>query len=288
MSTTGVVQFDGAAYKRGTREQWQNAATAWHRWAPQLEAWLGQATELMLDLAQIGPGSHVLDVAAGAGGQTLAAARRTGTTGAVLATDISPAILEHAASEARRAGLANVATREMDGEHIDVQPESFDAVISRVGLIYFPDQQAALTGMRTALREGGRVAAIVYSTPDRNRFFSIPVSIIRRRANLPPPLPGQPGPFSLGAPGVLQQAYERAGFRDIDVRVVEAPLRLASAAECVRFEKESFGALHQMLSGLDKAAQEEAWAEIEAELSQFEGPDGFTGPCELVVAVGTK
>jgi len=242
----------------------------------------------MLDLAQVGSGSHVLDVAAGAGGQTLAAARRAGPEGAVLATDISPAILEYAAGEARRAGLANIATREMDGEHIEVQPDSFDAVISRVGLIYFPDQQAALKGMRNALRKGGHVAAIVYSTPDRNRFFSIPVSIIRRRANLPPPLPGQPGPFSLGAPGVLQQAFEQAGFRDIDVRVLEAPLHFATAAECVRFEQESFGALHQMLSSLDEAGREAAWAEIHTELSQFEGPQGFIGPCELLVAAGTK
>ena len=100
-------------------------------------------------------------------------------------------------------------------------------------------------------------------------------------------MPGQPGPFSLGASGVLEQAYERAGFRDLQVRVIEAPLRLASAAECVRFERESFGALHQMLSGLDQSARD-AWAEIEKELSQFEGPEGFTGPCELVVAVGAK
>jgi ubiquinone/menaquinone biosynthesis C-methylase UbiE len=288
MSTTEVGQFDAAAYKRGTREQWQNAAAAWHRWGPQLESWLGPATEVMLDLAHVGTGSHVLDVAAGAGGQTLAAARRAGPNGAVLATDIAPDILEYAAGEARREGLKNVATREMDGEHLEVQPETFDAVISRVGLIYFPNQQAALTGIRNALRVGGRVAAIVYSTPDRNRFFSIPVSIIRRRAGLPPPLPGQPGPFSLGSAGVLQHAYERAGFRDIDVRVVEAPLRLASAAECVRFEQESFGALHQMLSGLDEVAREAAWTEIRAELAQFEGPDGFTGPCELIVAAGTK
>jgi SAM-dependent methyltransferase len=288
MSTTGAAQFDAGAYKRGTREQWQNAAAAWHRWGPTLETWLGPATELMLDLARVGPGSQVLDVAAGAGGQTLAAARRVGVDGAVLATDISPALLEYASEEARRADLANVATREMDGEQIEVEPESFDAVISRVGLIYFPDQQAALGGMRNALRNGGRVAAIVYSTPDRNRFFSIPVSIIRRRANLPPPLPGQPGPFSLGAPGVLEQAFEKAGYRDIEVRIVEAPLRLGSAAECVRFEQESFGALHQMLSALDESARKEAWVEIETELSQFEGQDGFAGPCELLVAAGTK
>src|ERR1700693_6267575 len=94
MSATGGGQFDAGAYKRGTREQWQTAAAAWHRWGPTLEAWLGPATELMLDLAQVGPGSHVLDVAAGAGGQSLAAARRVGVTGAGLATDISSALLE--------------------------------------------------------------------------------------------------------------------------------------------------------------------------------------------------
>src|SRR3984893_1854763 len=237
MSATRSPQFDAAAYKRGTREQWQNAADAWHRWGPQLEAWLGPATEVMLDLAKVRAGSRVLDVAAGGGGQTLAAARRAGSTGAVLATDISPAILEYAAGEAKRAGLPNVTIKEMDGEHLEVEPGSFDAVISRVGLIYFPDQQAALTGMRSALKNGGRAAAIVYSTPDRNRFFSVPVSIIRRRANLPPPLPGQPGPFSLAAPAVLHQAYEQAGFTDIEIRVVEAPLHFGSAAECVRFEQ---------------------------------------------------
>jgi cyclopropane fatty-acyl-phospholipid synthase-like methyltransferase len=78
--------FDPEAYKRTTREQWQAAAEPWHRWGPTLEAWLGEATELMLDMARVGAGDRVLDVAAGAGGQTLAAARRVGPEGSVLAT----------------------------------------------------------------------------------------------------------------------------------------------------------------------------------------------------------
>jgi SAM-dependent methyltransferase len=286
--STEVRVFDPVAYKNTTREQWQNAAEAWHRWGPTLEAWLGEATETMLDLARIGEGSRVLDVAAGGGGQTLAAARRVGPTGSVLATDISPAILGYAAAEADKAGVSNVTTQPMDGEELAVEPGSFDAVISRVGLIYFPDQQRALIGMRSALRDGGRVAAIVYSTPELNKFFSVPVSIIRRRASLPPPLPGQPGPFSLGAPGVIEAAFEKAGFRDVESRVVEAPLRMASAADCVRFEKESFGALHQMLSGLSEPEREAAWAEIEEALAEFQGPGGFVGPCQMLVAAGVK
>ncbi len=284
-----TAAFDPVKYKETTREQWQEAAKAWDGWGPTLEAWLGQATEIMLDAAGVGPGSRVLDVAAGAGGQTLSAARRVGPTGHVLATDISSKILEYALEAAQKQGLTNVETRVMDGENLEEFDEgSFDAVISRVGLIYFPDQQKALSGMRRALKTGGRISAIVYSTPENNKFFSIPISIIRRRAQLPPPLPGQPGPFSLGSPGVLDKAYEKAGFRDVRARTVPAPLRMPSAAECVRFERESFGALHQMLSSVDDAEKNAVWEEIEQELRQFEGPDGFEGPCELVVGGGIK
>jgi SAM-dependent methyltransferase len=287
--TTGTAKFDPVKYKETTREQWQEAAKAWHRWGPTLEEWLGQATEIMLDMAGIGLGSRVLDVAAGAGGQTIAAARRVGPDGYVLATDISSNILEFTANSAHQAGLSNVETCVMDGESLEELEEgSFDAVISRVGLIYFPNQQKALAGMRRALKPGGKIAAVVYSTPENNTFFSIPISIIRRRAQLPPPLPGQPGPFSLGNPRVLEEVFKSAGLIEVHSQVLSAPLHLPSAAECVRFERESFGALHQMLSGLDDTQREAAWAEIEQELRKFEGPDGFQGPCELVVGSGVK
>lgn len=279
--------FDAGAYKRTTREQWQVAAEPWYRWGPTLEDWLGEATGAMLDMAEVRAGGRVLDVAAGAGGQTRMAARRVGPHGNVLATDISESILAFAEQTAREAGLANVTTRVMDGERLDVPDASFDAVISRVGFIYFPDQHAAFVGMRRALKPGGRLAGIVYSTPQANPFFSIPVSIIRRRAQLPPPAPGQPGPFSLGSPGVIEAAYMQAGFADIEVRHFSAPLRMESAAEYVRFARESFGALHQMLAGLTEPEREDAWSEIESEISQFQSTNGFEGPCELIIAAGT-
>ena len=280
--------FDGEKFKQTTRAQWETAAEAWDRWGPLVGRWLGAATESMLDMAGIGAGSRVLDVAAGAGEQTLTAARRVGAGGHVLATDISPAILEYAKAAALREGLA-IETLELDGERHETLPaDSFDAAISRVGLIYFPDQQRALAGIRHALKRGGRFAAVVYSTPDRNAFFSIPVGIIRRRAKLPPPAPGQPGPFSLGGDGVLAAALQKAGFHSIEVRRVDSPVRLASAAECARFERESFGALHQMMSGLSAAERDDTWREIATELGKFEGADGFVGPCEMLVGAGTK
>lgn len=286
MTTT---TFDPIAFKSTTRAQWQAAAEPWHRWGPFIGAWLDDVTETMFDLAGITEGSRVLDVAAGAGEQTLRAARRVGPSGRVLATDIAPALLERAERDAQDAGLDQVETLELDGEDLHrLDAGSFDAAVSRVGLIYFPDQQRALAGMLHALRPGGRVAAVVYSVPEANPFFSRPVQIIRRRAQLPPPLPGQPGPFSLGGPGVLAETLAAAGLRDIEVVAVPSPVRLESAAECVRFERESFGALHQMMAELNDAEQVQTWAEIEDSLTEFEGTDGFSGPCEMLVGAGTR
>lgn len=288
MSSSTKTTFDATAFKATTRAQWQAAAEAWHRWGPFVGTWLGDATEAMFDLAGIGPGSRVLDVAAGAGEQSISAARRVGPDGNVLATDIAPALLKRAAADAAAAGLTNVAVRELDGEALDeLDPGSFDAAISRVGLIYFPDQHRALAGMCRALRPDGRVAAVVYSTPEHNPFFSIPVKIIRDRAKLPPPLPGQPGPFSLGSEDAIESLFAAAGLHDIEVRRVSSPVMLPSAAECVRFERESFGALHQMMTGLSEEERSEVWVEIEDTLRQFETGGSFVGPCEMLVGAGT-
>ena len=281
-----MTAFNAETYKTTTHAQWQDAAKAWNDWGSVLNQWLGPATEAMLDMASISRGCHVLDVAAGAGEQSLVAAARVGPTGRVLATDISENILEFAAENARAAGHDQLDTLVADGEVLDVPPSSFDAAISRVGLIYFPDQQAALGRIRRALKPGGRFAAMVYSTPDRNGFFSTPVSIIRERAALPPPLPGQPGPFSLGGAGVLANVLQTAGFDDIEERVIEAPLRLPHATDCLRFEKESFGALHQMLSGLAPEDRETVWDEVADALAAYQTENGFVGPCEMVVVSG--
>jgi SAM-dependent methyltransferase len=283
------MTFDSVQYKTSTRQQWQDYASGWNDWAPLLESWLGAATERMLDLAGATLGSNVLDVAAGAGGQSVAAGHRVGPTGTVLATDLSPAILEHAQRAATMAGLSNLTTRELDGEQLRELPaESFDAAISRVGLIYFPNREEALSGIHHALRQGGRFATVTYSTAATNGFFSLPVSIIRDRAKLPPPAAGQPGPFSLADPAVLERDLTQAGFRDVVVETIDAPVRLPSAADCVRFERESFGALHQMLGTLDSEEQADVWDEIEQVLSQYDTADGFVGPCELVIAGATR
>jgi len=285
MSTT---VYDPDKFKESTRQQWQNAAKAWNDWGVFLRQWLGPATQHMLDMARVVEGSRVLDVAAGAGDQTLLIAERVGAKGHVLATDISSNILEFARENAQRAGLKNVETRVLDGEDLRLPDDSFDSVVSRLGVMVFPHQEKAVVGFHRVLKKDGRLGLIVFSIPENNLFFSGPLAIVRRRAGLPAPLPGQPGIFSLGSPGVIDNLLTTSGFRDVQTKRQLAPLRMSSADECVRFMKESFGNLHQMMSRLSDKEKSEAWKEIRSEMGQFESSGRFTGLCELVIASGTK
>jgi cyclopropane fatty-acyl-phospholipid synthase-like methyltransferase len=102
-SSTGAPAFDPDRYQ-ATRDPWDTPSQAWHEWGPTLQRWLGSATELMLDMAGVKAGIRVLDVAGGAGDQTLNPAKRLGPAGSVLATDLSPKILEFADRNARSLG----------------------------------------------------------------------------------------------------------------------------------------------------------------------------------------
>ena len=121
MSAPTAAPFDPAVYKATTREQWQHAAEPWHRWGPTLEDWLGEATEAMLDLAGVSAGARVLDVAAGAGGQTLAAARRVGPDRRGARHRHRAAILEYAERERARPAWPT-SRRRCDAEALDVEP----------------------------------------------------------------------------------------------------------------------------------------------------------------------
>src|SRR5688572_24501778 len=120
METGTLSNFDAAKYKQTTLEQWETAAAAWYRWSPLLRQWLGKATDRMIEMAGIREGHAVLDVAAGAGDQSITAAGKAGASGHVLATDISPAILDFAKKMALETGYKNIGTRVMDGENLDL------------------------------------------------------------------------------------------------------------------------------------------------------------------------
>jgi len=277
-----------AKYKETAVREWQKVAEGWHRRIKVISNWSSSATAQMLDLAGVSQGSRVLDIAAGDGDQSIRAAQRVGSEGYVLATDISSNLLAFAAESAKKAGLHNLETRVMDGENLELGDGSFDAVISRFGLMFLPNVNKGMSEIYRVLKPGGRAAAIVLTTPDKNLWLSIPAVVARKHAQLPPPEAGHPGPFSLGTIGVFKSAFQTAGFRDIEIFKVSNPLRLSSASECTRFVRDIAGAIHTILSPLDENQRRIAWAEIEQELQELEGPDGFESPSEVLIGAGSK
>jgi ubiquinone/menaquinone biosynthesis C-methylase UbiE len=231
-------------------------------------------TEMMLDLAniQVGPRTRARCCM---GDLAVMTARRVGASGFVLATDISADMLNLAAETVREAGFTNVEIRIMDAENIELAPASFNAALCRSALMHFPNAAKALAGVHCVLKPSGKFAVTVFSTAEKNPFQGLPLSIASRLAKMPLPALRQPGMFALSDPRVLEQCYKEAGFRDVAVRAVPVQRRFLSTAEAVSAMRDSFPRLQVLLDKLGDADRGVAWSEIEQQLSQFEGPNGF-------------
>jgi SAM-dependent methyltransferase len=279
----------------GVMMEWESGevAEAWRQMRAQDAGVFAAATERMLDLAGVGGGEHVLDVAAGTGEQTLAAARRVGPTGSVLATDISASMLAVAADVLRLEGWSNVETLVADAQRLDLAPDSFDAAISRFGVMLIPAHQAALSAIRRALKPGGQLAAMVWSIAERNPFFALPLGILQARGLLPAPEPGQPGsgpgPFVLGTPDALANVFRQVGFRDVAIEPVAIRWRFPSVAATLDYYRLNVAALpRETADRLEGAAGEHVFAEIEQALDPFRGPKGLEVPGEALIGVGAR
>ena len=271
---------------------WDVAAAGWNHHAALIHAWLHDATRSMLDEAHIGPGARVLDVAAGAGNQTLDIARRVGAQGRVLATDLSPGILALAQKNAEAEGFLQVSTQVADAQSLGLAGANFDAAVSRLGLMFCHTPLAALNEIRTALRPQGRLSALVFGRPEHNSCLAITLATARKHAGLvhgaemQAPRPFEPGSLmSLGKPGLLEELLQTAGFVNVSARYVSAPFQTNSAEEYVDFLRSSASPIIEMLAPLSDATRQNAWADITDQLKVFDAPTGWIGPNELLQCV---
>lgn len=275
--------------KTMARDQWECAAVGWDRHTPEIRQWLRTATDSMLGMAGISRGAHVLDVAAGAGDQTLDIARRVGPEGSVLATDFSPTLLSLAQQRADAAALPQVTTLVADGEQLPVGIGPFDAAVCRLGLMLFTDPLQGLREMHRVLRPGGGVCTLVFSRPEKNPCVALLVRTALQHAGLPPRDPFHPGGLlSLGRPGLIDELFEQAGFEEVATTAIEAPFMLPSARHYLDFVRASASPIQQILSRLDVAAQEAAWSDMEARLHAFDAPEGWVGPNELLLTAARR
>lgn len=279
----------GTAFKTAVRTHWDAAAAGWDQHTPALHAWLRQTTDAMIEMAGVQPGASVLDVAAGAGDQTLDLAWRVGPAGTVVAVDLSPALVALGEQRAQRAAMAQIRWRVGDGEALPVESASFDAAVCRLGLMLFPDPLQGLREMHRALRPGGRVCTVVFSTPQRNPCITVLTATALRHAGLPGRDPFVPGSlFSLSRPGQLDALFHEAGFRDVATTAMDAVFHMPTVDGYLAFVRSSASPVLQVLAGLGEDAAQAAWRDIRQQLLAFETPTGWQGPNELLLTAARK
>lgn len=204
----------------------RETATSWRRQAPQRAAILQPVTERMLDEARLAPGGRVLDIGTGTGDTAILAAQRLGPTGSVLGIDAAKEMLNAASDAAREAGADNIHFRVMDGANLELESESFDAIIGRHSVQFLENWPAPLVGFRRVLRAGGRLSFIVWGPLEENAYIGLPVEV-SRELGWPLPLADTRTPFSLGDRSALRADLRAAGFHDGDVESVAFSARIA-------------------------------------------------------------
>jgi SAM-dependent methyltransferase len=274
--------------KSELRNTWESAAPGWAKWEYVFTESLSGATDLLIDMAGIRPGMRVLDLACGAGSQSIQAAKRVGPSGKVTACDISGSMLEYVRRNAARAGLRNIETLECAADELSEKLLPFDASICRLGLMLFPAPSEVLKAVRRVLKPGARFAALVFTTPAKNPFWAQPMAILLRHAGKSPPAPGQPGIFALGGDGVLARLMKQSGLADVKTTAVRAPFVLPSASDALQLLQQAAGAYRAVVADLGDAEKSAAWREVHLCLTQFEAGGRLETELDLIIGSGAE
>jgi ubiquinone/menaquinone biosynthesis C-methylase UbiE len=235
-----LTTLDPKQFKEAERQKWDNVANGWQKWWKTIEIGAGKLSMRLIELAEIKPGSRVLDISTGIGEPAITAASQMGKTGYILATDISPQMLSIAKQRAISLGLENVIEfKDGDTETIDLPTSTFDAALCRAGLMFLPDLNAGLSNIYQSLIEGGHFAAAVWGSPDKVPFISVVTNTIMKETNTPPPPPGTPGPFSLSDENSLKNSFITSGFKDPIIEKGNVTFDFESAGEFTDFVLET-------------------------------------------------
>jgi SAM-dependent methyltransferase len=258
---------------------------AWVEMQDVLDRVLAPFGARLIDAAFPGEGAHVADIGCGAGATTVEMARRVGPAGSCLGVDISGPLLE--AARARAAGLepGNVDFVQADAQTHPFQPGRMDAIISRFGVMFFDDPEAAFANIRRAGRSGARLTFIAWRGPAENPFMTLAVrTAAPHLPPLPVPGPDEPGQFAFADPERVRRILHASGWSDVDVAPLDVPCSIAEADLSAYVTK--MGPVGAALRDADESTRARIADLLEAAFAEFvrDGAATFTGACWLVTA----
>jgi SAM-dependent methyltransferase len=243
----------------------------WAAHAEQFDRGMAGYQPFLLASADIAPTARVLDIGCGAG-QTSRDAARIASSGSVLGVDLSTQLLEVARQAADDEGLRNVSFRQGDAQVYPFERASFDVALSRTGVMFFGDEDAAFTNIAGALRPGGRLALAVWQGFRENEWFGSFVAALAAGRDLQPPPPRAPSPFALSEPDRVRPLLTSTGFTDIGFESVRRPMGFGpTAGAAYEFV---LGLLGWMLTDLDAEGRSLAQDNLRSTMQAHEGEQG--------------
>jgi SAM-dependent methyltransferase len=279
--------IDAEEFRGKQRDQWDTAATGWNEWSDFIDKHVGVVSELLVKAAGIKEGDRVLDVACGYGEPSLTAARQVGPDGTVVATDISAEMINFGRQRAEANGVENIEFMHSDASSLDFPAESFDAAVSRWGIIFEPDGEGAAAKVRGFMKPGGRFAISSWGPPERVPFIAVAMKAAMDKLDVPPPPPGTPGPLSRPTEEAIGGLLEGGGFSDIEVEELEVVFELDSAEHYTEYTQAIVAPIVAMVSQHPEDVQKETWDAITEAARERTDDDGrIRWSNQVLTAVG--
>ncbi|MCW3039312.1 MAG: methyltransferase protein [Solirubrobacterales bacterium] len=265
---------DAHEVRAAQHRNWDAAAAGWKAWSAFNERAAAHISARLVELAEVRPGSRVLDVAAGYGEPALTAAWAAGPGGRVVATDISAEMLDFARERAVVSGITTLEFLQADAASLAFAPASFDAAVSRWGIIFEPDAEAALQRVRGFLEPGARIAISSWGPAERVPFLWLPMATTTARLGLTPPPSGAPGPLSRTTPASLAALLNAGGFGDVVVEEHEVVYAFDSPAHFTDYVRAIAAPVRAMIRDHAGADREGAWDAITRAAAEHSGGNG--------------
>ncbi len=246
----------------------------WVRLQDRTDAMLQPVGHAAIERLALSPGERVLDVGCGCGTTTMELAERVGSGGSALGADISRPMLAHATKRAAASGSI-ASFLEADAQTHDFGEASFDAVFSRVGVMFFKSPGAAFANLRRAVKPGGRLTFACWRDKSDNPWLVTAMKIAGKYVELPPPPEvGEPGPFAFADESHARPIVEGAGWTDVAFERHDTKLHLGSDAEDATKFIMQMGPASPLVAEADEKTQAAIFADLRAAFAHHAGPDG--------------
>ncbi len=271
------------------RQQWDRVASGWKKWWRTIENGAQCVSVRMVELAKVEPGQRVLDIATGIGEPALLAASRVGSSGRVVATDLSSKMLAIARERASTSGLTNVEFIEADADRLDFPDDSFDAILCRWGITSLPHPLTTMVAIRRMLTPNGWFATSVWEEGSEGRpLASLAAAVAREMFDLASPQPAVPcRPDS--AENALAKEMTHAGFTHVHVEEMTLNLEFTSTEDCTQYLEDVSPELAALLSDRSSGQQAEYRQRLAHKLRPYVMADGSVRiPNIAICAVGRR